>query len=256
MPQPMPPETTTNPSPQPGTDGAAARTLAIDIGGTGIKMIVLDADGKPLNERARTLTPKPASPDAVLGVIKTMVLAQPAFDRVSVGFPGIVKRGVTFSAPNLGSDFWLNFPLQAEVEAIVARPVRVINDADLQGYGVIQGKGVELALTLGTGLGAGLYVDGHLVPNLELGHHPWKKEKTYEERLCDAELQEIGKKRWSARVFEMIAQLEPIFNYDVLYLGGGNAEHIKGDLPANVKIFTNVEGMAGGVKLWTTAKLV
>jgi len=60
-----------------------------------------------------------------------------------------------------------------------------MNDADLQGYGVIAGQGVELALTLGTGLGAGLYVDGRLVPNLELGHHPWKKEKTYEERLSD-----------------------------------------------------------------------
>ncbi|HET7539481.1 MAG TPA: ROK family protein [Polyangiaceae bacterium] len=247
----MPPETETSPSP---TDNL--RTLAIDIGGTGIKMIVLDADAKPVNPRARTLTPKPATPEAVLGVIKTMVVEQPAFDRVSVGFPGIVKRGVIYSAANLGTDFWLKFPLQDHVEAIVNRPVRVMNDADLQGYGVISGKGVELALTLGTGLGAGLYVDGHLVPNLELGHHPWKKEKTYEERLCDAELNEIGKKHWSKRVFEMIEQLEPIFNYDTLYIGGGNAEHIKGDLPSNVKIFTNVEGMAGGVKLWTTGKLV
>jgi polyphosphate glucokinase len=246
----MPLETQTSP------DHATARTLAIDIGGTGIKMIVLDADAKPVNDRARTLTPKPATPEALLGVIKTMAAAQPAFDRVALGFPGIVKRGVTHSAANLGNEFWLNFPLQAEVEAIVRRPVRAMNDADLQGYGVIVGKGVELALTLGTGLGAGLYVDGQLVPNLELGHHPWKKEKTYEERLCDAELNEIGKKRWSARVFEMIEQLAPIFNYDTLYIGGGNAEHIKGDLPANVKIFSNVEGMAGGVKLWTTAKLV
>jgi polyphosphate glucokinase len=230
-----------------------AHTLAIDIGGTGIKMIVLDAEAKPVNERARTLTPKPATPEAVLEVIKTMVAQQPPFDRVAVGFPGIVKRGVTFSAPNLGNDPWVKFPLQEQVQAIVGRPVRVMNDADLQGYGVISGHGVELALTLGTGVGAGLYVDGILVPNLELGHHPWKKEKTYEERLSDAELQEIGKKRWSGRVFEMIAQLEPIFNYDMLYLGGGNAEHIKGDLPANVKTFTNVEGMAGGVRLWTTA---
>ncbi len=229
-----------------------ARTLAIDIGGTGIKMIVLDAEAKPVNERARTLTPKPATPEAVLEVIKTMVAAQPEFDRVAVGFPGIVKRGVTYSAPNLGNDPWLKFALQEHVQAIAGRPTRAMNDADLQGYGVITGQGVELALTLGTGVGAGLYVDGYLVPNLELGHHPWKKEKTYEERLSDAELNEIGKKHWSRRVFEMIEQLEPIFNYDMLYLGGGNAEHIKGDLPANVKLFTNVQGMAGGVRLWTT----
>lgn len=228
-------------------------TLAIDIGGTGIKMIVLDANGKPVNERARTLTPRPAVPEPVLEVIATMVKAQPAFDRVAVGFPGIVKRGVTLSAPNLDLEAWNNFPIQERIEAITGRPTRAINDADLQGYGVITGKGVELALTLGTGVGAGLYVDGRLVPNLELGHHPWKKEKTYEERLSDAELNEIGKKRWSNRVFEMIEQLAPIFNYDTLYLGGGNAEHIKGDLPANVKLFTNVEGMAGGVRIWDTA---
>ena len=227
-----------------------AFTLAIDIGGTGIKMIVLDAAAKPINERARMLTPLPATPEAVLGVVATMVALQPAFDRVSVGFPGVVKRGVIFTAPNLGTDLWRGFALEQKILEIVKRPVRTMNDADLQGFGVISGEGVELALTLGTGLGAGLYVDGRLVPNLELGHHPWKKEQTYEDRLSDRELKEIGKKHWSKRVLEMIQQLEPIFNYDRLYLGGGNAEHIKVELPANVKLFTNVEGMTGGVKIW------
>src|SRR6478736_5759302 len=113
------------------------RTLAIDIGGTGIKMIVLDADAKPVNERARTLTPKPATPEALLAVIKLMAVEQPAFDRVAVGFPGIVKRGVTYSAPNLGNDFWKEFPLQAQVQAIVGRPVRVMNDVDLRGSCVL-----------------------------------------------------------------------------------------------------------------------
>ena len=256
----MPPDSA--PSQDPNASAApalsfspSAHTLAIDIGGTGIKMIVLDGEAKPINERARTLTPKPATSEAVLDVIKTMVAAQPAFDRVSVGFPGIVKRGITVDAPNLGNEYWTNFPLQERIEAITHKPVRVINDADLQGFGVISGKGVELALTLGTGVGAGLYVDGRLVPNLELGHHPWKKEQTYEDRLRDSELQEIGKKHWSKRVLEMIEQLQPIFNYDTLYIGGGNAEHIKGDLPPNVKLFTNVEGMAGGVRIWTVAQV-
>jgi polyphosphate glucokinase len=231
-------------------DPSNARTLAIDIGGTGIKMIVLSSAAEPVNERARTLTPHPATPEAVLGVITTMVAAQPAFDRVSVGFPGVVKRGIIRTAPNLGSDLWHGFALESHIADIVKRPVRTMNDADLQGFGVISGHGVELALTLGTGVGAGLYVDGRLVPNLELGHHPWKKDQTYEDRLSDRELKEIGKKQWSKRVLEMIEQLEPIFNYDMLYLGGGNAEHIKADLPANVKLFTNVEGMTGGVKIW------
>ena len=232
------------------TIASGPRTLAVDIGGTGIKMIVLDAEAKPVNARARTLTPLPATPQAVLGVITTMVAVQPAFDRVSVGFPGIVKRGVIQTAPNLGTDLWQGFTLEAHISELVKCPVRTMNDADLQGFGVISGKGVELALTLGTGVGAGLYVDGRLVPNLELGHHPWKKEQSYEDRLSDRELKEIGKKHWSRRVLEMIQQLEPIFNFDMLYLGGGNAEHIKADLPANVKLFTNVEGMAGGVRIW------
>jgi polyphosphate glucokinase len=247
----MPPESaTSSSSSSEALPNPNAHTLAIDIGGTGIKMIVLDATAAPLNERARTLTPHPATPEAMLDVIKTMVAAQPAFDRVAVGFPGIVKRGVTINAPNLADAAWRHFPLQERIEQIAGRPVRVMNDADLQGFGVIAGKGVELALTLGTGVGSGLYVDGRLVPNLELGHHPWKKDQSYEDRLRDSELQEIGKKHWSKRVFEMIEQLEPIFNYDTLHLGGGNAEHIKGDLPANVKLFTNVQGMAGGVRIW------
>jgi len=225
-------------------------TLAVDIGGTGIKMIVLDSAARPINERARMLTPLPATPSAVLGVIATMALQQPTFDRVSVGFPGVIKRGVVQTAPNLGTDLWQGFTFEQHIAEIVKLPVRTMNDADLQGFGVISGQGVELALTLGTGVGAGLYVDGRLVPNLELGHHPWKKEQSYEDRLSDRELKEIGKRHWSKRVLEMIQQLEPIFNFDMLYLGGGNAEHIKVDLPANVKLFTNVEGMTGGVKIW------
>src|SRR3954466_14030965 len=125
----MPLEPQTSPShasPDHTSDSSAVRTLAIDIGGTGIKMLVLDADAKPVTERARTLTPKPATPEAVLAVLKTMVAEQPAFDRVAVGFPGIVKRGVIYSAANLGNDIWLRFPLQDHVEAIVGRPVLVM----------------------------------------------------------------------------------------------------------------------------------
>ncbi len=225
------------------------RTLSIDIGGTGIKMIVLDAAGQPVNERARELTPKPATPQAVLKLIRSMVQRQPSFQRVSVGFPGIVKNGITLNAPNL-DPAWANQNLRAELEAITGCPTRVLNDADLQGYGVIDGKGVEMVLTLGTGVGAALFLNGHLVPNLELGHHPFQKDKTYEERLSDAELKEHGKNKWSKRVGEMVELLSAIFNYDKLHIGGGNATHIKVDLPDNVRLFDNVEGMTGGIRLW------
>jgi polyphosphate glucokinase len=225
------------------------RTLCIDIGGTGIKMIVLDPNGRPINERARELTPKPATPTAVLDLIRSMVKQQPKFDRVSVGFPGIVKNGVTLNAPNLDPT-WAHQNLRSEIEAITGVPARVLNDADLQGYGVIDGKGVEMVLTLGTGVGAALFLNGHLVPNLELGHHPFQKDKTYEERLSDAEFKEHGKQKWSKRVGEMVELLSAIFNYDRLHIGGGNAEHIKVTLPNNVRIFENVEGMTGGIRLW------
>jgi polyphosphate glucokinase len=230
-------------------DSSVLRTLCIDIGGTGIKMIVLDPEGEPVNERARELTPKPATPKAVLEVMREMVKQQPRFDRVSVGYPGVVRQGITLSAANVDPS-WIGFNLQRELEALTSTPTRVLNDADLQGYGVIEGGGVEMVLTLGTGVGSALFVDGRLVPNLELGHHPFQKDKTYEERLSDAELKEHGKQKWSKRVGEMIEVLSAIFNYDRLHIGGGNAEHIKIDLPANVSIFDNVDGMTGGIRLW------
>jgi polyphosphate glucokinase len=228
----------------------ALRTLSVDIGGTGIKMIVLDAAGRPLSERVRQLTPTPAVPHAVLEVLTRMIAVQPAFDRISVGFPGVVIGGVVQTAPNLHPEAWRGFDLQCSLAEVARTPVRVINDADLQGFGVIVGKGVEMVLTLGTGLGAALYVNGHLVPNLELGHHPFKKGKTYEERVSDAEFKRLGKREWSVRVGEMLDQLQPIFNYEILHLGGGNAEHLKLDLPSNVRIFTNTDGLTGGIRLW------
>jgi len=235
--------------PAPGArDGV--QTLTIDIGGTGVKMLVVDAKGKATTERARELTPKPSTPDAVLAVIRKMLLAQAQYDRVSVGFPGVVVRGVVQTAPNLGTEEWRDFDLKGAIEHASGKPTGVANDADLQGYGVISGTGVELVLTLGTGLGTGLYVDGHLVPNLELAHHPLRKGKSYEELVSNSELKRIGKKKWVKRVLDAIDQMEPIFNYDTLHIGGGNAKHLKEPLPAKVRIFNNVEGLAGGVRLW------
>lgn len=213
-------------------------------------MLVLDHEGKPVNERQRELTPDPATPDAVIGVIERMLRDQPPFDRVSVGFPGVVVQGVARTAPNLGTKTWRGQSVEADIARVAGKPTRVINDADLQGFGVITGHGVELVLTLGTGLGSGLYVDGRLVPNLELGHHPFEKKKTYEERISDAELKRIGAKHWTKRVLAAIAQLEPIFNYDLLHLGGGNLMHLKAKLPDNVRTFTNEAGMQGGFRIW------
>ena len=225
------------------------RTLAIDIGGTGIKALVLSATGKPLTERRRVKTPRPATPGAVINTIVEMAKQQGEFDRVSVGFPGVVRRGVTVTAPNLNGN-WGGFRLADVLSKKLGVPVRVANDADVQGFGVIAGHGVELVVTLGTGFGSGLFVDGKLVPNLELGHHPFQKGKTYEELLGDAVLKKVGKKKWNKRLVRAIRTLDLVFNYDLLYIGGGNAERVTVKLPSNVKIVSNVAGLLGGLALW------
>ncbi|MGA2206033.1 MAG: ROK family protein [Terracidiphilus sp.] len=223
-------------------------TLAIDIGGSGIKAMLLDARGKPLSERERVVTPAVPTPRAVLRVIEELGSRLPRFDRVSLGFPGVIKRGMTYTAANL-HPLWANFPLQRELERRLRRPVRVANDAAVQGYGVVKGQGVEMILTLGTGMGSALFTGGRLCPGLELGHHPWKK-KTYEDYIGRRGLDRYGKKRWNALLREALDQTQKLFNWDHLYLGGGNTKKIDFQLPKNVTLVSNKEGILGGVALW------
>lgn len=230
--------------------GKPPYTLSIDIGGTGVKLIVLDANGTPVTDRDRVETPQPATPAAVLGAIMQLSPADPKFDRVSVGFPGVVFNGVVKTAANLHPD-WVDFDLASALTTSLKRPVVVCNDADMQGYGAIESKGVEMVVTLGTGVGAAVFVDGVLVPNLELGHHPFRKRKTYEELLGKEALLKVGKKKWRKRVKKAVNQIGPIWNYRTLYLGGGNAKFLKPDkLPENVKITENANGLLGGIALW------
>lgn len=225
-------------------------TLSIDIGGTGIKTLIIDNKGNALSERQRELTPKPTKPKVVMAVVKKMIDAQQSFHRVSVGFPGVVKQGVVKTAPNLGTKDWAGFELEQAIADYTKKPVRTMNDAELQGYGVIKGKGVEIVLTLGTGLGTALYVNGHVMPNLELAHHPLRRGKTYEQLVGDKALARKGKKKWRKEVNHIIEILALIFNYDILHIGGGNAAKLKGPFPENVDLFENVEGLAGGIGLW------
>ena len=224
------------------------RTLAVDIGGSGIKAMLLDMVGNPLSDRQRLKTPQPAKPEEVIDTILTLA-EQQAFDRVSVGFPGVVQNGVIKTAVNLHKD-WLHYDLATSLTQLLSKPVKVANDADIQGFGAISGKGVELVLTLGTGFGSALFVEGKLVPNLEMGHHPFRKKETYEEQLGRAALEKEGKKKWNERLEKAIANLDHLFNYDALYLGGGEAKNINFDLPSNAKIIPNINGLLGGIKLW------
>jgi polyphosphate glucokinase len=224
------------------------KTLAVDVGGSGIKTMVLDAVGNPLTERDRVDTPSPATPAAILEVIFKLA-ASKDFDRVSVGYPGVVRVGITETAANLDSQ-WLGFDLEAALTEKFEKPVQVINDADMQGLGAVAGRGIELVITLGTGFGSALFLNGRLVPNLELGHHCFRKGETYEEQLGRDALDKVGKKRWNERLERAIASLSALFNYDTLYIGGGNTRKIELALPPNAKIVPNIAGLLGGIALW------
>jgi polyphosphate glucokinase len=226
-------------------------TLAIDIGGTAIKALLLSRAGKPISERERVMTPHPATPGAILKLLDAMKNKLGNFDRVSVGFPGVVKKGATLTAHNLHPK-WVGFELEKTLANRWKKPVRVANDAAVQGFGAIHGKGLELVITLGTGLGSSLFIDGTLVPGLELAHHPWRKNKTYEDDLGKNGFEKHGRKRWNKLVQKAIPQIEALFNYDHLYIGGGNATQIDFALPLHVTRVSNEDGLLGGAALWRT----
>jgi polyphosphate glucokinase len=238
-------------------------TLAIDIGGTGLKASVLDAEGRLLADRVRVATTYPVTPEAMVDQVVKLVQPLPAADRTSVGFPGVVRRGHVLTAPHFvtksgpGSRIvkelvtrWTGFDLAGALSTRLGTPVRVANDADLQGWAVISGRGIEMVVTLGTGVGSALFAEGKLAPHLELAHHPFRKGETYNEQLGDAALKRIGVPKWRKRVLEAIGNFDQLVNYDNLYLGGGNARHMRGHLDPTITIVDNVAGIVGGIKLW------
>jgi polyphosphate glucokinase len=224
-------------------------TLAVDVGGTGIKAAALNQNGKMISDRQKIKTPRNATPKRVTAIIQRLakMVGRPC-DRASAGFPGVIKNGVVYTAPNLGKG-WKNFPLEATLKKKLKIPVRVANDADVQGLGCVSGRGDELVITLGTGFGSVLFVDGHRI-HLELGHHPFRNGKTYEDELGNRAFLKKGKKKWNKHLREAIDEMAKTFNYDRLYIGGGNAATIKFKLPPNVQIVSNTEGLLGGIKLW------
>lgn len=226
------------------------RTLAIDIGGSRLKASILDEDGEMVTERVRVDTPKPCPPKAMLPALEQLVAQLPEFDRVSVGFPGVVHKGKILMAANLGTKYWKGYDFEKELEKTLGKPVRVINDADMQGLAAIRGQAVEMVITLGTGVGCGLFEDGRLAPHLEIGHIPFRNDQTYEEQLGAKALAEVGKRRWNRRLRKAIGYWRILTHFEKLYLGGGNAQLVSFKLPPDVEIVPNILGMKGGIWLW------
>lgn len=227
-----------------------ATILAIDIGGTGLKAAVLHEDGSFATDRVRIDTPVGSPPEAITALLAELVAPLPAFERVAVGFPGMVRNGVVRTAPNLGHDGWVGFDLATALQERLGAPVRVANDADVQGLAVIQGRGVEMVITLGTGFGTALYQDGRLCPHLEISQQPFQKGATYDERLGNAARKKVGNRKWKKRVFAAIENLRVLTHFDRLYVGGGNSRRLDGELPDDVTVVDNAAGLIGGAKLW------
>jgi len=231
------------------------RTLCVDVGGTHVKAAIVTPDGAMQSDHARLATPHPCPPETLVEMIETLAKPLGGYDRVSIGFPGAVRRGIILTAPNLrdperdGAE-WHAVDLAGAVQHRLNRPARLANDAEIQGLGAITGVGLETVITLGTGMGFAIFSDGIAAPHLELGQHNAHKTKSYDQYVGHATLERIGPKKWRKHVDKVIAQIRILVNFDTLYIGGGNARLI-GTAPApDIKPIANETGITGGVRLW------
>ena len=243
-------------------------TLAVDCGGGGIKASVLDAAGTLHAPPGRVPTPYPLPPERLVATIAGMAERLPRFDRVTVGMPGMIRHGVVVATPHYVTrsgprsavlpelvDAWSGCDVQALVEARLSAPTLVLNDAEVHGAGVVSGTGVELVLTFGTGLGSALFDGGRIAPHLEWSHAPVRWGTTYDEYIGQPERVRLGDALWSRRVRRVVEGLRPVFLWDRVYLGGGNARRITpavlDRLGDEVVVVPNEAGIVGGVRAWT-----
>ena len=242
-------------------------TLAIDCGGTGIKGSVLNPLGQMVAEQVRVRTPYPLPPDRLLGIFDDLAAKLPAADRVTVGMPGMIRHGRVVSTPHYVTkrgphtrvdpkmiEQWRNFDAQQAVAERLGMPAIVLNDAEVAGAGAVTGFGFEVVFTLGTGLGCAIFDDGHLLPHLEVSRAPVRRGRIYDTYIGDAARKRLGHLAWSRRVRECLIGLRPMFEWDRLYLGGGNGSKVEQrDLlivGGAILVVPNSAGIVGGVKAW------
>ena len=226
------------------------KILAIDVGGTGLKLAVIDPQGDLISRHLHVPTPRPSPPGKVVKLLIDNAKTLMPFDCISVGFPGVVHGTRIVTAPNLGTASWAGYDLGGRLSKALGKPARIVNDADMQGLAVVKGKGLEFVITLGTGFGTAFFHDGELMPHMEIAHMPALNSVTFDEYLGDKELKKIGRRKWNKRLEKMLPYLHTMLNYDHLFLGGGNAKKITFKLPPKTSIVSNVAGLKGGAALW------
>jgi polyphosphate glucokinase len=238
------------------------KTLSVDVGGTGLKASVLDARGEMLVERVRVATPYPCPPETLVEALVGLARGLPAHDRASVGFPGLIRKGVVRQVPSLSrrkpggpedpklAARWRGFRIREALHQALGVPTLVANDADVQGCAVVRGEGVELVITLGTGVGCALFEDGVLLPHLELSHGHYKGGVSIDVAVGDAERKRLGAKRWNRRVARALHWLQEMVLPDRIYVGGGNAQRLDLELGPRIEVVSNTAGITGGIHLW------
>jgi polyphosphate glucokinase len=230
---------------------AIKRILCIDVGGTGLKAAVISPSGKYLVKRVRVKTPKRRKPREIVKALAELVAPLGRFDHATIGFPGMVRNGKVMTAPAFGTDDWRGFDLAKAMHKLFRTPVKVLNDADVQGLAVIKGKGHELVCTLGTGFGTAWFRDGELMPHMDLAHLVTRKKDDFDVYIGDKTRRRIGDAHWNRRIKKLVAVLQTVFAYDHLYLGGGNSRCVNFKLPHNVSLVSNDAGMEGGAFAWS-----
>ena len=242
-------------------------TLAIDIGGTGLKANVLDKNGTLVADRVKVPTTYPMTPELMVDKLTGLATKLPEADRISAGFPGMVRRGRVLSAPHFTTvngpqttidpqlvTAWSDFDLAGALSESIGKPCRVANDADVQGSAVVDGKGFEAVITLGTGFGTAFFMDGRLLPHEEFAHVEFRKGETFNEQLGEPTRKKIGDKKWNSRVRKAIAYLDAVTFFDHLFIGGGNAPRIDrrdlGEVLERITVVDNSAGILGGITLW------
>ena len=243
-------------------------TLSIDCGGSFFKASVLDENGTMHAQEIRIPTPYPITPQVFVKTIADLASKLPAAQRVTVGVPGMIRHGVVIATPHYVCprgpytrrdpdlvNAWHGFDAQSKISEKLGIPTLVMNDAEVHGAGIVTGAGLELVLTLGTGLGCALFDGGRLAPHFELSHAPAKTSATYDEWIGESERRRIGTAFWSRRIRVMVENLRPVFLWDRLYIGGGNSRLLTGALQErlgdDVVIVPNSAGILGGVRAWS-----
>jgi polyphosphate glucokinase len=218
------------------------RILAIDVGGSHVKVLLSGLPVYPVGERRVESGPRMTPLQMVKAVLA--MTKDWNFDAVAIGYPGVVWHGrPLIEPPHLGKG-WVGF----DYAAAFGKPVRMLNDAAMQAIGSYEG-GRMLFLGLGTGLGSAMILDGVVEP-MELGHLPYRKGRTYEEYVGSSGLARMGKKRWRRAVFDVVQRLNAAFEVDYVVLGGGNTAKLK-TLPPHARAGSNANAFAGGFRLWT-----